>query len=415
MRVGYTRAALAVASAGGLALGGLAGAAPALASPITVQVPCSVNALSDAITNAVDGDVLQLARNCTYTLVSALPGVGVDLAIHGTRSTIERSYAGATPAFSLLVVATGGSLAVTNVNFTNGDSNYGGAIQADRGPLSVTGGTFTGNYASANGGAIYSNAGVTVSGATFTGNSAAIYSGALEIDDGGTVTGSTFTGNTADYGGVIEVYDDRSLTLNKSTLLKNSAEYGGAIETDNGGSNLTVNNGYFQQNVGSEYAGGGIYNDGGLTLNNSAFSYNKGTYDGGGVYNDGTATVNGATFKGNTAEDGGGWYNEDVLTMTGGSFSNNTAEDGAGLYNVYEATIDTSTLQQNTASDAGGGLYEDGTVAHLSNSKIVYNHAPTGEGGGIYNNDTVTLTGTTVRFNTVNNCSSAASVTGCTG
>jgi len=92
-----------------------------------------------------------------------------------------------------------------------------------------------------------------------------------------------------------------------------------------------VNNGYFQQNVGSEYAGGGIYNDGGLTLNNSAFSYNKGTYDGGGVYNDGTATVNGATFKGNTAEDGGGWYNEDVLTMTGGSFSNNTAEDGAGL------------------------------------------------------------------------------------
>ena len=37
------------------------------------------------------------------------------------------------------------------------------------------------------------------------------------------------------------------------------------------------------------------------------------------------------------------------------------------------------------------------------------------EGGGIHNAGTVNLTNTTVRFNTVNNCSPNASVTGCTG
>ena len=44
-----------------------------------------------------------------------------------------------------------------------------------------------------------------------------------------------------------------------------------------------------------------------------------------------------------------------------------------------------------------------------------YNHAPAGNGGGIYNDGDRRLTNTTVRFNTVNNCSPAASVTGCTG
>ena len=43
----------------------------------------------------------------------------------------------------------------------------------------------------------------------------------------------------------------------------------------------------------------------------------------------------------------------------------------------------------------------------------MFNHAPSGEGGGIYNNDSVTLAGSMVRFNTVNNCSPALSVTGC--
>src|ERR1039457_82309 len=113
MRENYSRAVLAAAAAGGLAL---AGAAPAQAAPITAQVPCSTSALSSAITNAVDGDVLQLAKNCTYVLTGALPEVTVTLTIQGstTTSTIARSSAGATPHFRQLTVGTGGDLTVKN-------------------------------------------------------------------------------------------------------------------------------------------------------------------------------------------------------------------------------------------------------------------------------------------------------------
>ena len=151
-----------------------------------------------------------------------------------------------------------------------------------------------------------------------------------------------------------------------------------------------------------------------MTLNNTTFVYNIGAEYGGGVYAEGDgATIHGITLKGNQAYYGGGLYNDWDLTLTGGSFSNNTAVYGGGMYNEDEATVDGTTFQQNTASTAGGGIYEDGTFAHLFSSRVMFNHAPFGEGGGIYNEDTVTLANTRVRFNTANNCSPALSVTGC--
>jgi hypothetical protein len=149
MHVRYRMTALAAATAGGLALAGLTGAAPVLAKPIPMpmHVPCSPDALSSAISGAADGDVLYLATNCTYLLTNALPDVAVPLTIYGFNSTIERSSDVGTPDFSLLTLASGGSLAVDDVNFANGAASaYGGGIDAEYGPVSVTGGTFTGNY-----------------------------------------------------------------------------------------------------------------------------------------------------------------------------------------------------------------------------------------------------------------------------
>ena len=86
------------------------------------------------------------------------------------------------------------------------------------------------------------------------------------------------------------------------------------------------------------------------------------------------------------------------------------------MYNEDEATVDGTTFQQNSASTAGGGIYQDGTFTHLNSSRVTFNHAPSGAGGGIDNDaGTVTLASTMVRFNTVNNCSPALSVPGCTG
>ena len=164
--------------------------------------------------------------------------------------------------------------------------------------------------------------------------------------------------------------------------------YGGAIEDE--GDGIVVNNSYFQQNTATS-EGGAIADYESMTLNNDIFNYNFGPEYGGGVYTEGDATIHGITLKGNQATYGGGLYNDDVMTLTGSSFTNNSAVYGGGMYNEDEATVDGTSFQQNSASTAGGGIYEDGSFAHLFSSRVMFNHAPSGEGGGIYNNDSVTL------------------------
>jgi hypothetical protein len=72
--------------------------------------------------------------------------------------------------------------------------------------------------------------------------------------------------------------------------------------------NLTVTNG----NVGGGF-GGGIFNEGTLTVTNSTLSGNTGY--GGGVYNSGTATVTNSTLSGNAAAEGGGIWNTGTATL----------------------------------------------------------------------------------------------------
>ena len=98
-------------------------------------------------------------------------------------------------------------------------------------------------------------------------------------------------------------------------------------------SGLTIDN-------GSAISGGGIYNDGTLTLTNDILSDNaataaSGSVDGGAVYNAGTLTVGNSTFTGNTVEgtgssgsgsgNGGAIENFGTLTVTGSTFSSNSA------------------------------------------------------------------------------------------
>ena len=151
MRMKFMRTAIV---AGTAAVAGLATAAPALGSPVpTVQVPCRVSALASAISGA------RAARCCGWRPARTCWPVPcrrshTRLTLQGsTATTIERSYAGGIPHFSLLTVGVGGNLTVTNVNFTNGYAlDEGGAIYGVDGPVSVTGGTFTGNYSSQYGG-----------------------------------------------------------------------------------------------------------------------------------------------------------------------------------------------------------------------------------------------------------------------
>ncbi len=123
---------------------------------------------------------------------------------------------------------------------------------------------------------------------------------------------------------------------------------------------------------GTSDFGGGIYNDGTLTVWNSTFLTNSAGIDGGAIDNDGTATVTDSTFSLNTAAINGGGIDVDsgTLHVTNSTFSGNSATDyGGGIINFATLTVTNSTFSGNQAGEyaEGGGIYNDGT-ATVTNS-----------------------------------------------
>ena len=168
----------------------------------------------------------------------------------------------------------------------------------------------------------------------------------------------------------------------------------------------------------TEVSGGGIDNDGTLTLTNCTIFQNV-AVRGGGIRNSGTLTLIKSTVDANGAGvTGGGIYNDGTLTLTNSTISRNSAtQSGGGIYNAAERdlTLTNSTVSGNmVVSDGdllqGGGIYNDGTLT-LTNSTVSGNRAelvsvPGGglanaHGGGIYNAvfSDVTLTNSTISGN----------------
>jgi hypothetical protein len=114
--------------------------------------------------------------------------------------------------------------------------------------------------------------------------------------------------------------------------------------------------------------GGGILNDGTMTVRDSTLCGNSADL-GGGIFSDGTpTTVRNSDFPGNSATRGGGIYfgiSPGLLEVQGSTFSRNTASDsGGGLHNLGTATLQECTLSGNSAGSAGGGIYngDSGTL-----------------------------------------------------
>jgi hypothetical protein len=201
----------------------------------------------------------------------------------------------------------------------------------------------------------------------------------------GSANGSTST--TIQGGGI---YNDGTLTVSNSTLSYNTANNnGGGIANDG---TLTVSGSTLSNNSVPQpgYEGGGISNFGTLTVSNSTLSGNS-VYDyGGGIYNAGKATVSGSSLSGNSAYDGGGIYNDggsSTLTVSSSTLSSNSAQYGGSIFNGSAAlTISGSTLSGNSAAYEGGGIYNgSGTVTVENSSSISGNTAPVGFGADVYN------------------------------
>src|SRR5262247_2023298 len=82
-------------------------------------------------------------------------------------------------------------------------------------------------------------------------------------------------------------------------------------------------------------------------------------------------------------------------------FSNGSAQVGDGIYNTGTLTVENSTIAGNHVTAFGDGINNGGMLT-VENSTITGNSA--GDGGGIFNIGTVTLTHVTFQNNTPNDC-----------
>jgi hypothetical protein len=156
-------------------------------------------------------------------------------------------------------------------------------------------------------------------------------------------------------------------------------------------SGVTLRNGY---RLGA--SGGGVYNNGQLTISDSVIESNQTDAAGGGIYSPGTLTLVRSSLRGNMAFLGGALWVHGSATIRDSTLYDNGADYGGGIevsaLNVQsQLIIVNSTLSQNIANTNGGGIDSEGDT-FLYNTSVVDNDADHdhdqngGIGGGVWVN-----------------------------
>jgi hemolysin type calcium-binding protein len=166
-------------------------------------------------------------------------------------------------------------------------------------------------------------------------------------------------------------------------------------------SDLTVTKGACFDGTCSN-AGGAIYNQGNLTLDNVAVTSSITVTIGGAIFNSGTLTLNNSTVASNGVNNSGGV---------------DPSYQGGGIYNTGTLNVVLSTISQNSVSASGythqgnafgGGIFNaDGATTTIDRSTVSGNSAgadggqfTNAGGGGIFNRGFLHITRSTVSGNT---------------
>jgi len=301
----------------------------------------------------------------------------------------------------------------------NQASVNGGGIFSDYGTERINGGTISGNQA-ASGGGVASNDGcffftnVTIGGpAPADGNTATGQGGGLSLNGGAFFTSAEFVGgmtshNNAGTDGGGYANGSRDVSIDGTLISNNTAgEEGGGLWqvssdtmtiTNATISNNTANSG---NNSNQDQGGGGIFNQGTLSINASVVQDNTAQLNdghGGGIYNafNGDLVVNSSTLSGNKAIYGGGIQNDDAIgTVNDSTISGNESDFGGGIIlfstagNTATLTLNRSTISGNEASSSGGGVITQSIDANsatlnVNHCTIALNSAAN-PGGGLLN------------------------------
>ncbi len=238
----------------------------------------------------------------------------------------------------------------------------------------------------------------------------------LVLDLNGRTLSRSMEAAAAD-GHVVTVHKGAKLTIRDTSRSAKGLITGGWA-TDGGGiyneGDLTILGTTVRYNKATHY-GAGIANLGSLTAQGLYVENNEGAINGGGVWNEGTLTMTDCyvrrhTVTGSMADfpSGGGIYAHGTMTLLRCTVHDNAAEVGGGVYSTCDnANITDCMIRGNTATRWGGGLYVN-TAKYASPSVVstrttVRNNKCEHEGGGIYTLGTVTLNDITVTSNQANN------------
>ncbi|MCG5470593.1 hypothetical protein LADH09A_004548 [Micromonospora sp. LAH09] len=371
------------------------------------NVPCNADELIAAIVrgNAGQGAKLRLAERCTYTLTRSAPqppvpfgAVGLPIitqrvTIDGNGSTIVRA-ANATP-FRILEVGSGGDLTLRDVTIKGGQAD-GGVGQG--------------------GGGIR----IDIGGRATIENTDVVYNQTNGLGGGIANFGVAKILGRSDHG---KDWDDKNKDKDKakkdggSNISNNSAVFDGGGIHNNG--NLTVENTRLSYNntIGTFItlplggAGGGLSNSRSAVLDNVKVDHNTASFRGGGIRGglSSTTEVRNTEVNDNRASsEGGGIFTDGTFHLEHSKIHHNEAgQRGGGVFNqIGQFTADDSWISENTAStnsgiEHGGGIYNGSGTVNLRRTHVDRNKAvgSSSQAGGIYNNATLNLTETKVTDN----------------
>ena len=226
---------------------------------------------------------------------------------------------------------------------------------------------------------------------------AGVYTGTVRIDRSLSIEGQTAKDSILDgaaAGTVIliepEGAEQAVVALRRLTVRNGRSGQGGGI--DNRGAALTIEDSVLSGNEAFGM-GGGLFNDqqGSVVLRRTAVQDNVTDIDGGGIFNDGTMTIYSSGIVHNEASSfsGGGIRNEGTLAINNSTISSNKDNyvDGSGISN-WEGTLylHNCTVSRNEGSP---GVQNVGGTVHMQNSLLSGN--ANGDCGGTLTSSGYTL------------------------
>lgn len=301
---------------------------------------------------AVDGDTIHVAagtyvENVSITKDLAIDGAGLDVTIVDGGG-LDR-----------VVDVTRGTVTLSGVTITNGDTDSDGGGIRNLGQLTVT------------------DVKVTL-------NRSANFGGGISNQEGGSLTleNCEVVENHADFdGGGIRLQDDGAVMITDCIVARNTAGVsGGGIRVFDSVSVVTLTNSLVTDNVADD-RGGGIHNLGGdVTISDTTLSGNFSGGSGGGIFNDeGTLTLLRSTVSGNTsATSRPGLYNHlGLMTLVNSTVSGHS---GYGIFNDGLAilTLANSTVTGNSFT---GVWNSSGSASIQMGNSIIAQNGSGGCGG----------------------------------